>query len=303
METFVHVVDAGSFSAAARQLRVQQPAVSKSIAQLEEWLGVRLLLRSTRAVAPTDAGLRFYERCKAALDLAEEAAQAARVSTAALRGRLRIATCGSFARLYLMPRLPEFLARHPELELDALLEDRDFDLVDERVDVALLEGGGGTSSSTARTIAQGRRVVVASAAYLDARGAPATPAQLVEHELVRYARDPVEAGWVFRQGAREERVAVRGRLRVSAAEALREAVLGGIGIGIGCESLFAPDLRAGTLREVLADWQLPPITMSAIFPSGRLASASAREFVAFVENCLAGAGDLAGPAAAVRLAG
>jgi DNA-binding transcriptional LysR family regulator len=131
METFVRVVDTGSFSAAANQMRVGQPAVSKAIAQLEEWLGVRLLLRSTRGLTPTEAGMSFYVRAKRSIEEAEEAVLAARGAGAALSGKLRIATSACFGRLHIMRQLDRFLEKHPELEIDMVLDDRPINLVEE----------------------------------------------------------------------------------------------------------------------------------------------------------------------------
>src|ERR1700747_652154 len=129
METFVRVVEAGSFSGAAKQLRLGQPAVSKTIAQLEEWLGVRLLLRSTHGLTPTEAGRNFYERAKGAIEEADEAELTARGAAATLSGRLRICGPLPFPRLLVMPRLSTFLTEHPSLDVDVLLDDRDIDLI------------------------------------------------------------------------------------------------------------------------------------------------------------------------------
>ena len=140
MEAFVRVVDAGSFSGAAKQLHVGQPAVSKTIAQLEDRLGVRLLLRSTHGLTPTEAGRNFYERAKRSIEEAEEAELAARGAAAALTGRLRISAPVTFARLQIVPRLPAFFAENPALEIDLVLEDRDVDSIAEGIDVAFWIG-------------------------------------------------------------------------------------------------------------------------------------------------------------------
>jgi len=140
METFVRVIEAGSFSGAAKQLRVGQPAVSKTIAQLEDRLGVRLLLRSTHGLTPTEAGRSFYERAKRSIEEAEEAELAARGAGATLSGRLRVCAPVTFARLQVVPRLPAFLAEHPAIDLDMVLDDRNIDLIEAGIDVALLSG-------------------------------------------------------------------------------------------------------------------------------------------------------------------
>ena len=140
METFVRVVDAGSFSGAAKQLRLGQPAVSKTIAQLEERLGVRLLLRSSHGLTPTEPGRSFYERAKRSIEEADEAEIAARGAAATLSGRLRISAAVTFARLNVIPRLPDFLAEHRALDIDILLDDRNIDLIEAGIDIALRMG-------------------------------------------------------------------------------------------------------------------------------------------------------------------
>ena len=178
METFVRVVETGSFSAAARVLNVGQPAVSKTIAHLEETSGVRLLMRSTRGLSPTEAGRNFYERAKRAIEEANEADMVARGAGASLTGRLRVSAAVTFARLHVVPRLPKFLAAHPELTMDVILDDRVIDLVEEGVDIALRMGTLVHSSLTARKLASAPRHVVGTPAYFARSGVPATPAEL-----------------------------------------------------------------------------------------------------------------------------
>src|ERR1700722_19364765 len=129
LEIFVRVVDAGSFSAVARRQRIGQPAVSKAIVQLEQWLGVGLLLRSTRSVVPTEAGRIFYERAKRTIEEADEAVVAARGSACGLSGKLRVSTSVCFGRLHVIPNLSVFLAEHPDLDIELVLDDRTVDLV------------------------------------------------------------------------------------------------------------------------------------------------------------------------------
>src|ERR1700749_3192728 len=136
MATFIRVVDTGSFSAAARQVRIGPPAVSQTVAQLEDRLQLRLLVRTSHALSPTDAGLRFYERARLAIQEVDEAELEARGAGAGLSGRLRVSAATTFARLMIIPRLPEFLAKHPSLDIDVLLDDRLVDLVSEGIDIA-----------------------------------------------------------------------------------------------------------------------------------------------------------------------
>ncbi len=284
MEAFVRVVDAGSFSGAAKQLRLGQPAVSKTIAQLEDRLGARLLLRSTHRLTPTEAGRNFYERAKRAIEEADEAELAARGTAATLSGRLRFCGPLTFTRLLVMPCLSIFLTEHPALDIDVVLEDRDLDLVAAGIDVALLIGRLADSAVTARKIGQCQRRVIGTPAYFEAKGVPQTPADLLAHQAIIYAQRDGGANWTLRQGTSETTVTVNGRLRVSATEGVREGALAGLGFAIASEWAFARELKSGAVISVLDDWSLPPVNLWAVFPTGRQASAKARAFASFIES-------------------
>jgi len=286
MEAFVLVVDTGSFSAAARRLDIGQPAISKTVAQLEGRLGVKLLVRSTRGLAPTEAGLNFYERARHSIEEADEAELAARGAGRGLSGKLRVCAAVTFARIHLMPRLAEFLARHPDLEMDMVLDDRNIDLVQEGIDVALRMGQLADTALTARRIASTRHVVVGTTAYFARAGEPASPGELVAHESVIYGQRGSGPVWVFRRDGAELAVTVRGRLHVTAAEGVRAAVLADTGIAIASEWMFAPELADGTVKAVLPEWELPVMDLWAVFPTGRTATTKARTFIAFVEEVM-----------------
>lgn len=286
MLTLVRVVETGSFSAAARQLNVGQPAVSKTIAQLEGRLQVSLLIRSTHGLTPTEAGQRFYERANAALQEADEAELAARGAGAGLSGCLRVSAATTFARLHIIPLLPRFLEQHPELEIDVILDDRVIDLVAEGIDISLRMGALPDSSAVARKLATGGRSVFATPSYLARAGEPHTPADLAEHETIIYSQ--LSNMWSFTREGTVASVTVRGRVRVSAAEGLRAAVLADMGLTIGSDWMFVPELASGEVKRVLTDWALPPIDLWAVFPAGRMASAKARQFASFVEAAMTG---------------
>lgn len=289
METFVCTVEAGSFSAAARRLNVGQPAVSKAITQLEERLQARLLLRSTRGLATTETGQAYYESARRAIAMVDEADGMARGVSAELAGKLRVCAAVTFARLHVVPHIKRFLDRHPALEVEVMLDDRQIDLIENGVDVALRMGDLGDSSMTARRIATGRRLVVAAPAYLAERGTPHTPTDLAQHEAVVYLKDSGGAAtWTFERDSTELSVTVSGRLRVSAAEGVRAAVCGGAGVAIASEWMFAPELASGAVTRLLPEWSLPAIDLWAVYPSGRLASAKARAFTAFVQEIMTG---------------
>ena len=280
------VVDTGSFSAAARRLKVGQPAVSKSVAQLEERLGVKLLVRTTRGLTATEAGLNYYERARRSIEEADEAELAARGAGSGLTGRLRICGAVTFARIHLMPRLPEFLARHPELEMEVVLDDRNIDLVQEGIDVALRMGQLSDSSLTARRIASGRHVVVGTPAYFERTGKPTAPGDLAAHQAVIYDQEAGGQDWTFQRDDAEIAVTLKGRLRVSAAEGVRAAVLANAGIAVASEWMFSPEIADRTVQMVLQDWELPRIDLWAVFPAGRTATTKARTFTQFVQEVM-----------------
>jgi DNA-binding transcriptional LysR family regulator len=286
MEIFVRVVDTGSFSAAASQMRLGQSTTSKAVAQLEEWIGVRLLMRSTRSLTPTEAGMNFYVRAKRSLEEVEEAVVAARGAGAALSGKLRVSASVCFGRLHIMRQLDRFMENHPELEIDMVLDDRPINLVEEGIDVAFRSGSLADSTLVARKIGQARRLVMATPNYFAKHGEPKSPAELIAHQTVVYTPDGGGATWTFRQGSEETSIAVRGRLKVTAAEGLREAVFAHLGLAITSEWNFAPELRSGIVKTVLNDWELPNMDLWAVYPTGRMATAKAREFASFVEECI-----------------
>lgn len=283
MEAFVRVVDAGSFSGAARLLRVGQPAVSKTVAQLEERLGVRLLLRSTHGLTPTEAGRSFYERARRAIEEADEAEHAARGAGATLTGRLRICAAVTFSRLHVLPRLPLFLEQHPQLDVDFVLDDRNIDLIEEGIDIALRMGNLADSNLIARKIGQSPRRVFATPAYLERMGVPHVPADLAGHQAVIYEQRGGGTEWSFHRDGATASVAMRGRIRVTAAEGVREGVFAGMGLAVASEWMFAPELASGAVKTVLDGWSLPPVDLWAVFPTGRQASAKARAFAGFIE--------------------
>jgi DNA-binding transcriptional LysR family regulator len=286
MEMFVGVVKAGSFSAAARDFKVGQPAISKMIAGLEARLSARLLVRSTRRLCPTEAGMAFYERALSILSEAEEVEALARGASTGLEGRLRICAPATFARMHLVPTLGAFLDNHPKLRLELVMEDRTIDFVAESIDVALLWGALIDSTLIARKLAQMEQLVAASPAYLARRGVPNTPADLVEHDAIVYDQSFGGEEWCFRRGTSEKSVRIQRRLTLSAAEGVRAAVIAGQGFAISPRWMFAPELESGDVVSVLDQWTLPPMDLWVIYPSGRLTSTKARTFVKWVEKMI-----------------
>jgi DNA-binding transcriptional LysR family regulator len=282
MDAFVRVVDAGSFSGAAKQLHVGQPAVSKTIAHLEKRLGARLLLRSTHRLTPTEAGQNFYEHAKRAIEQADKAELAVRAATGTLSGRLRVHATVAFGLLHVIPCMPSFLAQHPALDVDIILDDRNIDLVEAGIDIGLRVGRLGNSTLIVRKAGQCQRRVIGTPSYFEAEGVPRIPADLLTHQVITYDQPLGGAEWTFRRGDVEASVSVGGRIHLNTAVGVRECVLAGLGVAIASEWMFAPELKAKTVNPVLMDWSLPPVELWAILPTGRQASAKARAFATFI---------------------
>lgn len=286
MAQFVRVVEAGSFSAAARVLGQGQPAISKAVAQLEAWLSVRLIVRTTRALTLTDAGRIFYDRAKATLDAAEEAEAAARGAGAALSGRLRICAPVTFARLHIVPSLPTFMALHPGLDLELVLDDRRIDLVEEGIDVAIRAGALADSSMVATHIAVGRRQAVGACGFWHRHNDVRSPAELTRLPFVTYGEAPGGTDWVFAKDGKTELARLVPKLRINALEGVREAVFAGIGFAIISEWSASDAIAKGIAETRLDEYQLPSVDLWAIFPAGRRASARARAFAEHVKSTM-----------------
>lgn len=286
MQTFVTVVESGSFSKAAKQLGVGQPAVSKTVANLEDRLGVKLLLRSSRGLSTTEAGGNFYSRVRGIIEDANDAETSARGEGASLAGRLRIGAAPTFASQHVIPFLPDFLAGHPDLDMEIVLDDWPIDLIEEGIDVSLRMGALSDSTLTVRKIGEARRLVVGTPSYFNQNRVPHGPADLCEHECIIHAKGAGRDVWLFRSSNAELSVTVKGKLRVSAAEGVRSAVRAGLGLTIASEWMFSEELASGEVITVLEGWELDPIDLWAVFPSGRTPNAKARRFIDFVEATL-----------------
>ncbi|MGN6481482.1 LysR family transcriptional regulator [Luteibacter sp.] len=283
MQVFEAVMETGSFSAAARRLDVGQPAVSKAIAQLEEHLQVRLFLRNTHGLVPTEAARAFHEHARLALSHLNEADEAARGERAALTGPLRVTAPVTFSRMRIIPHLPRFFDANPGLTVEMIQDDRPLDLAREGVDLALRIGTLDDSEMTARVLARSERVLVASRRYVETHSAPSTVAELADHAVVTYAHSGLPRALSALLGTRTEEVTVDGPLHVTAAEGLRAAVLAGIGIAVTSRWVVDAELESGDVVQLLPDWAFGEVALWAVYPAGRMPSAKARAFAAFVE--------------------
>jgi DNA-binding transcriptional LysR family regulator len=282
--TFVRVVEAGSFSAVAQELGSTQPTISRQVAELEERLGARLLHRTTRALAVTDDGRAFHERARQVLEAAQEAEGSVGRRRAAPSGLLRMAVPVVFGRLKLMPLIPAFLRRHPDVSVELVMGDGFTDLVEQGIDLAIRVGVVTDPGLVARRIGMTRRVAVASPAYLHARGRPAHPADLAGHDCIVYTRLATGNRWQFGGPDGPIEVGVNGRFRVDNSEGVREAVIAGLGIGVLPVWHFA-DGRGGGLAEVVLERFEPrPLPIQAVYPSRRLLAQKVRAMIDFLAH-------------------
>ncbi len=286
MRNFVAVIDSGSISAAAQRLGVGQPALSKSLAALEAYLGVKLLVRTTRGSSLTDAGRTFLSHARVTLDEAEAAEAAARDAATTLRGPLRVAAPPVYASEVILPRLAEFRALHPEVTIDLVLDDRQVDLIGEGIDLALRGGALSDSTIVARRIDTGARIVVASAAYLASKTLPTHPRDLLAHDWIDYSAWSGRA-WDFKKGQATESIRFMPKLTISAAESLRVSVLNGLGCAIVSERMVQNELSSPELVRLLSDWALPKGEFWLCSPAGRRMNARARAFSEWLETIIA----------------
>ncbi len=287
LAVFVRVVDQGSFTAAADELGMSKAVVSKYISRLEARLNARLLNRTTRRLTLTEAGMMLFEKGRSALaDLAEAEQDVARL-TGEPRGVLRVSAPQAFTLMHVCPHLPEFLARHPALQLDLQLDDRLVDLVRERVDVAVRITQLADSSFVAHRLAPCRMVVFASPTYIKKHGVPKSPADLLQHNCLTYSLLRVSQEWRFQApGGRQIEVSVRGNLRCTSTEALKNAALGGCGIVLCPTFYVGEELTQGHLVELLPGYRIPESSIYAIYPERRQLAPKVRAFVDFLAETI-----------------
>jgi DNA-binding transcriptional LysR family regulator len=274
MSCFVRVVETGSFSAVGRELAIGQPQVSRQVAALEQTLGVQLLHRSTRRLTVTPEGQRYYEQARLVLDVIGQAESEARGQQNP-QGLLRIACSPALGVEKIIGAMPGFMARYPDVQLDLHLSDAYADLVAEGLDLAIRGGVLADSGLRARRIGSSERVYVASAAYLDAWGTPATPADLARHQCILYTYMASGDTWPFSDGDRQ----VRGRMRINNLEGIRRAALDGVGIGYLPSWMVWDQVRDGSMRVVLAAYATPATPLHAVYAAQRLLPQRAVVFI------------------------
>jgi DNA-binding transcriptional LysR family regulator len=280
---FVRVVELGSLSAAGRHLRLSPAVVSHRLQQLESHLGARLLNRTTRQVQPTEQGLVYYQACQDVMDALERAESAIADAGGMPRGSLRVTAPLGFGRRVLAPLVPEFQARHPEVDVRLRLSDHLIDLLEEAVDCAIRMAVLADSSLIVRKIADCPRVLCAAPAYLEAHGHPAVPEDLLEHRclLLRFAGSQ-QFRWTLTTPDGPVTLPVGGPLDADDGDVLTEWALLGQGIALKPLWEVAAHLRQGRLEPVLSDFPPEPAALAVLYPHRRLLPAKVKAFADFM---------------------
>lgn len=279
LDVFAHVVTGKSMSEAGRRLGLSPAVISKRIRRLEERLGVRLLQRTTRQLALTEAGQGFYERVVSILSSIEEAEAWVASGAGQARGTLRVSAPTSFGRLHIAPHLKPFLDAYPQVTVDLSLSDAFVDVVGEGFDVAIRIADLQDSSLVAKRLAPNHRVLCAARSYVSAQGAPQSIAELARHTLIAHNADH----WLLDGPSGPVSVRVNGPLRTNSSEVVREALLAGLGIALRSTWDVGPELQSGALVRILPDYSVGTrVAVHAVYPSRRHMEQKVRAFVDYL---------------------
>ena len=286
MLLFVHTVKNESFSAAARALGQSPSAVSKQIRRLEDRLGVRLINRSTRRITLTEEGRALFARCeRIAAEISETEALAQSLS-GQVQGTLSVTATVAFAKAHLLPLIPAFLNRYPELELKLELTDGPVDVIEQDVDVAIrFTEQIADSSVVARKLAANKRVICASPAYLQNHGLPKTPEDLLQHNCLRLSTVASWNDWEFNTPQGKRILQVKGNFEANSADAIYHAALAGVGVARLSTYLVAGDLHSGRLVRILPEYTHEKADILAIYPDRRNLSPKVRAFIDYLVEC------------------
>jgi DNA-binding transcriptional LysR family regulator len=289
VQLFIRIVETASFSKAAAEFGITQPTATKSVAAMEQRLGARLLHRSTRGVTPTEVGALYYDKCKLIAREIDAADNLATLLQSQVGGTLRISTSVAFGRRVVVPLVLRYMRLHPEVTFDLAFDDRYVNLVEQGVDLAIRMGRLADSSLGARYLGTNPWLMAAAPAYLHAHPAPASPADLAGHACLVYSSVQGDERWSLSTPAGEEvSVPVRGPLRSNNLSAVLAAARAGMGLAVLPWYVARESVADGTITPVLADHTLPAQQVHAVFPSPRLVPLKVTNFIAFLQQALAG---------------
>jgi DNA-binding transcriptional LysR family regulator len=285
MRVFSKVVETGSFTEAARRLKLSPPMVTRHIQSLERRLGTRLINRTTHQFSLTEAGASYHERCIRLLADIEDAEEAVGSMTRLPRGRLRMTAPMDFGRVELWPIVRDFMGRHPDIQIDIVLTNRVVDVVEEEIDLAVRMAEGPLDGALiARKLATSRRVVCAAPAYLRRHGIPQTPDDLLAHKCLLYRAAGQHDGWAFTRNGQSQLVKVPGHLYSNELRLLCQAAVEGVGLVMQPTFSVWEHLSADRLKTVLDDWSAGSLGVYIVFPSRRFLPAKTRLFIDFLTN-------------------
>lgn len=285
LRIYVAVIRAGNFTAAAEQLMLSKQYVSRRMAALEASLGSQLVIRNTRKLSVTEAGMLFLPHAQRILDDIREAEQAMSLRRQELNGSFRISMPMSFGMSHLSPLIAQFLSQHPALQFHIELADRYVDVIGEGFDMAIRIGTLADSTLIARRLGEQRRLICASPAYLARVGKPTTPDDLAQHACLRYGREAL-SGWELRQTGKRRNMMVQGPMLSNNGEVLRDAAIAGLGLVLLPEFIVAPALKSGELVSVLEPFQPAPLCLNAVYPQHRQRSEVNRVLLDFLQQRL-----------------
>ena len=281
LQVFAEVAACGSFTAAADHLDMSRPMVTRYVSELEQWLGSRLLQRTTRRVTLTDAGEQCLRRGEQMIALMQDVEAETATRSGELRGQLRVTASSSFGISHLAPAIVDFLGEHALLKIDLKISETAVNLVEERIDLAIRISAEPDPLLIARPLARCDSVLVASPAYLAKHGTPRLPSELTQQVCLSHANFG-KSTWRFARNDDTAQVSVASRYSANDATVLMHASLAGGGIALLPTYLVNEHLAAGSLKTVLADWQAPAMTIYALYPSRRHLSPAVRALLDFL---------------------
>lgn len=282
MKVFIAVAERGSFTAAADTLAMSKAMASKHVRYLENLLGARLLDRNTRRLRLTEVGAAYRDRCLRHLAEIEETERSIAERNAAPKGMLKVTAPTSFGTFHLTPAIADYKAACPEVDVQLTLDDRYTDLLEGGCDVAVRVGWLPESTLIARQLATAQLVVCGAPAYFDRHGVPQAPAELDQHNCLRYTQSRPRNEWLFKGPEGEFSVPIAGDFEANIPEAVRVAALSAQGLAQLATYVVGPDVQAGRLQAVLTDYAADPLPIHALYPDRRHLAATTRTFVDFL---------------------
>lgn len=276
---FVTVAETGSFAGTAKRLRLANSVISKRVKDLEDFLGVRLLQRSTRTVRLTDAGYVYFEQARKFLGDLAEAEEQLKFQNENPVGEIKVSAPMTFANRFLGPAIASFMDAFPDVSVRLLISDNPLALADDAVDVGIFIGEAKEQNLIARKLAESRRVVAASPFYLQKHGRPATPADLLSHNCLSYTRLGDGNSWPFRKEGHDFWQKIGGRFTCDSGTLLCDAAVAGCGITMLPTFIVGQHVVEGTLEILLEDFEQPPLTIQAVYPHRQHLSARTRKFI------------------------